>query len=419
MLVILHFARASARCARFTKPGSFVPALAFLALFACKNDHDLHVQREPPEVAITAPADGSLLVQDQGVLDITGTVSDLPDAADTLAIQWSFGDAPIGNLPADHDGNVATSQDLMAIEPGTWPITLAATDSEGNTTEAHVSVEIVAPSAPPVVEITAPDDGSTFEAGEAITFTGSATDPNDAADDLVFSWTSTVDGAIPDATSGGGLSFVTTSTLTEGVHTIVLAATDLDGETGTASIVVTVGDEPDPPTDDPEPGEMIFSELMINPDGVADEIGEWVELYNTGERWLDIGGYSFHDDDTDQYTLQGTIRVPPLGYVVLCANLDPQINGGVHCDGWFNRQVSGGLALANVPDEVVLTRPDGVDIDELRYADAWVASGASIALDPGKMTAADNDDFANWCFQTSALPDGDMGTPQAENDPCE
>ena len=268
-----------------------------------------------------------------------------------------------------------------------------------------------------MVEITAPADGSTFETAEEITFTGTATDANDAGNDLLFEWSSSIDGALEGATSGGGLTFVTTA-LSDGTHTIVLSATDTDGEVGSDVILVTVGDdEPDDPRD-PEPGEVIFSELMINPSAVDDTVGEWVELYNTGDSWLDIGGYSFHDLDFDTYTLLGSIPVAPKSYVVLCANLSASVNGGAKCDAWFDRKTEGGLALANVPDEVVLTRPDGVEIDRLEYADAWVASGAAIGLDPGHLDGTQNDDFGNWCFQTTPLSGGDKGTPGAVNDPC-
>jgi hypothetical protein len=392
--------------------------LAVLALAACKNDTDVNLIRTVPTVDITNPQSGDFLVADGRTVALEGAVDDLPDALETLGILWTIDGDPVTSFPPNDTGAVASAWSLVDVTIGIHAITLQVTDSDANVVTDTVEVEVIAASAPPLVEITAPEDGSSFEFAESITFTGQATDANDAASDLVFSWTSSIDGAIAGAVSGGGLSFVTTDELSEGTHTIVLSATDLDQEVGTDSIVVTIGETEDPPTEDPEPGEVIFSELMINPDAVDDEVGEWVELYNTGERWLDIGGYSFHDLDFDQYTLTGSIRVEPLGYVVLCADLDPSTNGGVACDGFFDRLTTDGLALANVPDEVVLTRPDGVEIDRLQYTSDWVASGAAIALDPTLMTPEDNDDLGNWCFQTAPLAGGDLGTPGEENDTC-
>ena len=389
-----------------------------LALMGCNTDNGVNLIRKPPVALITAPADGDLIVLADQTVTLEGAVSDLPDAADTLSILWSVDDLPIDSFGANVSGDVVAGWDLTGTSPGTHEVALSVTDSDANTTTVRVTVELVAPSTPPVVEITAPADGSTYLPGDSITFTGQATDANDPAESLVFAWTSSIDGVLGGASSGGGLSFVTTAGLSEGSHTIVLSATDLDGDVGTDTIVVDVGEAPDPPIDDPEPGEVIFSELMINPDAVDDEVGEWVELYNTGGRTLDIGGYSFHDLDYDQYTLQGSIRVDPYGYAVLCADLSPSVNGGADCDGYFLRLTSGALALANAPDEVVLTRTDGVEIDRLEYGDDWVESGAAIGLDPTHLTPADNDDFANWCFQTGAMSGGDLGTPGEENDPC-
>ena len=55
-----------------------------------------------------------------------------------------------------------------------------------------------------------------------------------------------------------------------------------------------------------KPGDLVFSELMINPEVVDDENGEWVELYNTAGYPIDVAGYSFHDLDYDAYSEPAT-----------------------------------------------------------------------------------------------------------------
>lgn len=390
-------------------------------LFACKSDNNLNLHREPPKAEIRSPRDGDVLQKGLDALTAIGSVSDEPQAPETLGISWTLDGGVVSTDVAGPDGALRVPLNLEVLEAGEHTIELTVSDEDGNVVTDTSLFEVLAAPQPPTVQITAPADASAFDAGDAITFTGSATDPNDPPESLTFTWMSSLDGVIEGATSGGGLSFVTAN-LTNGTHTIILQATDPDGETGSDAISVEVGDD-EPPDDleDAEPGEVIFSELMINPSVVDDEIGEWVELYNTGDTWLDIGGYSFHDLDYDQFTLLGPIPVAPHGYVMLCANLDPRVNGGVECDAWFDRQISGGLALANKPDEVVLTRPDHVEIDRLVYGDEWVdltLDGSTISLDPGHMDGSENDDFGNWCASTSAIPDGDRGTPGAANDAC-
>jgi hypothetical protein len=45
-------------------------------------------------------------------------------------------------------------------------------------------------------------------------------------------------------------------------------------------------------------------------------------------------------------------------------------------------------------------------------------TGASMSLDPSKLTADLNDDGEAWCTSSSVFGDGDLGTPGAPNDGC-
>jgi hypothetical protein len=85
-----------------------------------------------------------------------------------------------------------------------------------------------------VVDITAPGSGSSFAAGTAITFTGTATDAEDGNISASITWSSSING-----TFGTGAS-VTTSSLSAGTHTITASATDSGSLTGSDAISVTV-----------------------------------------------------------------------------------------------------------------------------------------------------------------------------------
>ncbi|HEY9152362.1 MAG TPA: S8 family serine peptidase [Anaerolineales bacterium] len=88
--------------------------------------------------------------------------------------------------------------------------------------------------APPVVTITAPSNNSTYAYGANITFTGTATDPQDGTLDSSIVWYSNLTGPI-----GTGAS-VSVSNLISGTHTINAQVTDSGGAKTTASITVTI-----------------------------------------------------------------------------------------------------------------------------------------------------------------------------------
>ncbi|MDJ0906252.1 MAG: FG-GAP-like repeat-containing protein [Woeseiaceae bacterium] len=89
--------------------------------------------------------------------------------------------------------------------------------------------------APPSVTIDAPSDGSTFNAGVNINFQGTASDPGEDGDiSASLDWSSNLDGAIDSGAS------INVSTLSAGTHLITAAVTDSGGESGDATITVTV-----------------------------------------------------------------------------------------------------------------------------------------------------------------------------------
>jgi len=95
---------------------------------------------------------------------------------------------------------------------------------------------------PPVVSITSPVDGSIFDYGFTIDFAGTASDTEDGDLTATLVWTSSIDGQI-----GTGGSFSST-TLSDGNHTITAEVTDTGEATGSDSVSITVGTPPSEPT---------------------------------------------------------------------------------------------------------------------------------------------------------------------------
>lgn len=387
----------------------------FILLAACVSDTKVDRVRESPDAFILAPEPGAAFRQGEGSISFIGQGYDTYDDPDALIATWVIDDREPAKVSLDAEG--LGTLEVDGLEIGTHTAVFTVTDSDDESGTATVSFTVEGPLGAPEVHILSPEDGASYSLGAALTLQGEASDTTTPADDLVFSWSSDIDGALSGAISGDGQSILLLNEgLSGGVHQITLAATDGDGEVGTDTITVTITTDPV----DAEAGDLVFSELMINPEVVDDELGEWIELYNTSGNTINISGYSLRDDDIDAWELEGEILVEPGDYVVLCASDDAAENGGVPCDGWFYREWSGsGFALANAPDEVVLSRPDGTEIDWLHYEDDWIVPAVALGVDPLYQESNANDDRSHWCLQTTVISTGgEPGTPGQANDNC-
>ncbi len=388
--------------------------LVVLSVGCSNNDNGLTAQDRAPDAVITAPGVGDAVVR--GMVDLTGVVDDDLDPIETLTAIWSLDDEVLGDSVTDADGNVALTVDFTDVERGPHTVFLAVTDSRDQLTITQVAINIVGAPGVPDVIITSPDDGVDVAPGTELTFRGEGSDSDTPVEELEFRWWSDVDGDLTGAISADGLSILFWDGLTIGTHVVTLEVEDEDGEVGEDSVTVFVSDAPVIA----EPGDLVFTELMINPQVVQDEIGEWVELYNTSGSPIDVAGYTFRDDDNDTWILEGPFIVPPHGYFVLCAETNPALNGGVPCDGGFNRSTLGdGMALANRVDEVVLSRPDGVEVGRIAYDSSWFTNAIATGVDPAVLGTPAQTDKNEWCDQLTILsPMTEAGTPGQPNDPC-
>jgi hypothetical protein len=187
--------------------------------------------------------------------------------------------------------------------------------------------------------------------------------------------------------------------------------------------------DPDQPGDSatnpksPSVGDVLVNELMIDPDAVTDKNGEWIELYNISDDWIDLSGLSIVDLNKDDYEIEGvaanSLIIPPSGYLMICANGDFWANGGVNCQAtFFSNCFGSGFCLANGEDEVILVSSSYVVIDYVFYSSGFSTVGASMGVSPSSASYDGNDDLSNWCEQWGILPQLDAGSPGEMNDIC-
>jgi len=169
----------------------------------------------------------------------------------------------------------------------------------------------------------------------------------------------------------------------------------------------------------PEAGDIIFSELMVDPRLGPDRDAEWIEIYNTHpSASLSLRGCEIRDDGRDLYRIADDLWIQPEGFATLAPSTDETAVGFV-ADHPYSR-----LALSNSDDELVLSC-NNVVIDELSYRRGAfpIRTGAAVALDPSKLDADENDEAASWCsavdvYRSEGAAGEDRGTPGAANAPC-
>jgi hypothetical protein len=163
-----------------------------------------------------------------------------------------------------------------------------------------------------------------------------------------------------------------------------------------------------------QPGDIVITEIMQNPDAVYDSNGEWFEIYNNSDHDIDLNGWIIRDLDSDSHTITSSVIIKPGEYLVLGNNADANTNGGVNEAYQYS-----GFYLANGADEIQLLLPDGsTEIDRVQYDGGvnWPdPTGASMYFTGN--ASEDNDDGSKWAVST--LPwdgsAGDYGTPGYAN----
>jgi len=120
---------------------------------------------------------------------------------------------------------------VSGLAAGSYTFTATVTDAGGKSATASVTVVV---DQPPTVSITGPADGTVLSTGAPVTFTATASDPEDGDLSSAVTWTSSVDGNL-----GTGASLPVAS-LSPGTHTIVARVTDAGGLIGSATISLSV-----------------------------------------------------------------------------------------------------------------------------------------------------------------------------------
>ena len=162
------------------------------------------------------------------------------------------------------------------------------------------------------------------------------------------------------------------------------------------------------------PGELVITEIMVDPSRVLDTAGEWFELFNATKSDLELQGLVVTNEGTERFRISQSMVIPAGGFLIFGNNGDPKSNGGVPVAFVYT-----GFTLANTGGAIVIQNGATI-IDSVRYdAKAFrLMSGRAASLDPRAFNATANDIGTNWCPATQLMPGGDYGTPGFMNPNC-
>jgi hypothetical protein len=157
-------------------------------------------------------------------------------------------------------------------------------------------------------------------------------------------------------------------------------------------------------------GDLVITELMIDPKTLTDNEGEWIELYNATSTELELRGCELDDGSKSPHAISQVVRLAPRSYITLARQAMPG----------FMPSVVMPLSLTNSQDGVAV-RCNGVEIDRVHYdarAGSALQSGASLSLDPGQLSAVQNDQLSAWCAATESFGP-ELGSPGQPNPACD
>ncbi|HEU0035648.1 MAG TPA: lamin tail domain-containing protein [Kofleriaceae bacterium] len=174
----------------------------------------------------------------------------------------------------------------------------------------------------------------------------------------------------------------------------------------------------------PAAGQLVITEVMVNPKIESPAGQEWFEITNTGVTAFDLNELGLDQAAgtraPDIIQSSNCISVAAGGFALFARSTDPTVNGmlaGV--DATF------GFGLSNSGGDVQVV--DGATVlDAVTWGSVSTTSfdGKSIQLDPDSTTTTGNDTPANmlgnvWCLGATPYGDGtNTGTPKAANAQC-
>lgn len=210
--------------------------MVLLFLFAC-NEAGVRAYNTPPVTSIVSPEDAAQ-VEPGAVVEFYGIARDEQDLAPELAVRWESSlDGVLDTSSADANGDLRISTNTLS--PGSHIITLSAQDTEGQSGESTITLQVGAgDNSPgsPVIVILSPAEGSQVGSSAVVNLLATVADDADPPQSLVVEVLDVPDGVIWNGYPAATSTLDVPMDPSIGLHTVVVSALDSTGKSGTASV---------------------------------------------------------------------------------------------------------------------------------------------------------------------------------------
>ncbi|MEZ5979259.1 MAG: lamin tail domain-containing protein [Planctomycetota bacterium] len=160
----------------------------------------------------------------------------------------------------------------------------------------------------------------------------------------------------------------------------------------------------------PTSGDVVISELLVNPGAAAQDYAEWFEIVNVAPGDVDLFGCKFRSG-TQTFVLDTRIQLRPGEYAVVGLDGVTNRNGNVFCDICAPFEQFG---LTNGTSYVEMLTPNDQVIDRVDWGGTGVQIDVGVSDEREMLTGPST--AANFSNAIAAWAGGDLGTPGEVND---
>ena len=163
-----------------------------------------------------------------------------------------------------------------------------------------------------------------------------------------------------------------------------------------------------------EAGNLVFSEVMVDPSSVEDFKGEWFEIHNASSSPIDLFGLIIGDADSS-FRVEEHVVILSGGYSLFALRAEDGQNGGLSDVHYVYSRDE--LRMDNVAT-LRMESSAGLEIDAFTYDIGTFPLQEGASMVNGLLSQ--NASSGNlWCISVSTYGEGDLGTPGELNDPCD